>query len=164
MRILKIVFFVLLGILSFSACEKDDICIDGDTPLLVIEFFDVNDTTLLKDVPSLTVNGFIEPDSVLATIQNTSASSVSLPLRADTNSTTFIFSQRLTANDSIQSDTVTFSYGTKEDFVSRACGFTVSYTDLVGSIGQEDDFWIQEIRIDTLFVNNTVETNVKILH
>ena len=26
--------------LLVSACEKDDICVDGDTPLLVITFYD----------------------------------------------------------------------------------------------------------------------------
>ncbi|MGB5554234.1 MAG: DUF6452 family protein [Flavobacteriaceae bacterium] len=164
MKIPKTVFFIILCIISFSACEKDDICVDGDTPLMVIEFYDVNDTTLLKDVPSLTVNGFIAPDSVLTTIENTSANTVTLPLRVDNTSSTFIFSQRLTVNDSIQADTITFTYQRKEEFVSRACGFTVSYTELQSNIGQENDVWVQDILIDTLYVNNTVTTNVKILH
>ena len=53
----KSVLIVLLGIFSFSACEKDDICIEGDTPQLVIRFYDIENPTEYKAVPGLRVAG-----------------------------------------------------------------------------------------------------------
>ena len=55
MNKLKITFLFLLGLISFLACEKDDICIEEGTPLLVIRFFDAEDRTEFKPVPSLRI-------------------------------------------------------------------------------------------------------------
>ncbi|MUH36295.1 hypothetical protein D9O36_10625, partial [Zobellia amurskyensis] len=59
MNKLKILFIILLGIFSFSACEKDDICTDFDTPQLVIRFYDVLNPTEFKDVQNLIVWGIV---------------------------------------------------------------------------------------------------------
>ena len=48
MKKIHIGLLLLLGIIFISSCEKDDICVEGDTPLLVIEFYDAEDTSTLK--------------------------------------------------------------------------------------------------------------------
>src|SRR5680860_1887398 len=85
---LKIPFIILLGILAFSACEKDDICIDADTPRLVIQFYDVLDTTQSKDVQNLVVIGLDEM-GLRDTIPNVALDSIILPLRTNATSTSF---------------------------------------------------------------------------
>ncbi|WP_339706376.1 DUF6452 family protein [uncultured Kriegella sp.] len=166
MKKVNIVLSILLGIIFISSCEKDDICVDGATPLLSIEFYDVTDTTELKDVTTLVVQGILE-DSVYPIITNVSLSAIELPLRVDATSTTFIISENLTPTDSttVNKDTITFNYETKELFVSRACGFTANYDNLQGSINDTDaDQWMEEIKIMTTLVENDTLVNVKILH
>lgn len=166
MKKVTIVLSIVLGIIFISSCEKDDICVDGATPLLSIEFYDLTDTTELKDVTTLVVQGVLE-DSVYPIITNISLSAIELPLRVDATSTTFIISENLTATDTttVNKDTITFNYETKELFTSRACGFTVNYDNLQGSINETDtDQWMKEIKIMTSLVENDTLVNVKILH
>ncbi len=164
MKHLKIALLVCLGILFFSACEKDDICIDGDTPLLVIRFYDRDDTTLVKAVPSLVVRG-LDGTSELDVIANASSDSIAIPLRVDQGSTSFLLSQNPTEDDTtLNSDTITFDYETQEIFISRACGFVVNYDSLSGTTVADDSLWIREIRIDSTFIENSNSAHVKILH
>ena len=58
------VFLLLLLIVQFSACEKDDICVEGDTPLLVVGFYDVVDSSF-KSVPNLRIRA-LDNDSILS--------------------------------------------------------------------------------------------------
>ena len=131
-----------------------------------IEFYDAEDTTALKDVPTLVVQGLLE-GSVYPIISNVSLSSIELPLRVDATTTTFIISENLTATDTttINKDTISFNYETKELFVSRACGFIANYDNLQGSISATDTaLWMKEIKIMTSLVENDTLVNVKILH
>ncbi|MEM9824872.1 MAG: hypothetical protein AAF985_27555, partial [Bacteroidota bacterium] len=52
-----------MAIIHFSSCEKDDICVEGDTPLLVIGFYDITDTTF-KSVNNLRILS-TDNDSIL---------------------------------------------------------------------------------------------------
>ncbi len=164
MNKLKIVLGILLFFVAISACEKDDICVDGNTPLLIIDFYDFNDPSSLKEVPTLVVNGFIPPDSTLAAIPNTSASSISIPLRIDENNASFIISEKLTADSTINIDTLTFSYDVKEKFASRACGLVATYENLMGNIQVDSLNWIKDIEIVTPIIENSTTAHVKIFH
>lgn len=159
---LRIPFIVLLGILSFSACEKDDICVDADTPRLVIRFYDAIDTTELKDVQNLVVRGLL-PSGPKDTITNIALDSIVIPLLVDANSTSFALTRQLSIDD-INVDTLVVSYEIKEIFKSRACGYIVNYDALEATVKQDDSVWIQETRITTSLIENTASAHVKILH
>ncbi|NHF61223.1 hypothetical protein FK220_017860 [Flavobacteriaceae bacterium TP-CH-4] len=161
----KLVFSIFLGILCIASCEKDDICVDGDTPLLVIRFYDKDDTTLLKTVPALEVRGLNGSDT-LGVIANASLDSIAIPLRVDQGGTSFIFSQNPDEEDetTLNMDNITFNYETRELFVSRACGFIVNYDSLSATAIIDDSLWIEEIRIVTPLVENASSAHVKILH
>ena len=59
------ILLILTVIVQFSSCEKDDICVEGDTPLLVIGFYDVTDTTF-KSVSNLRIRALdLDSDSIL---------------------------------------------------------------------------------------------------
>lgn len=159
---LKIPFIILLGILAFSACEKDDICIDADTPRLVIRFYDAMDTTLSKDVQNLVIIG-VDDSGLRDTIPNAALDSIILPLRPNKTTTTFTFSRQTSISD-INIDTLRLNYAPKEVFASRACGYIVNYDSLQATAQQDDSLWIQRITIDTSLIANSASTHVKIFH
>ena len=158
----KVPLIILLGILSFSACEKDDICIDADTPQLIIRFYDVTDTTEFKDVENLVVKGLL-PSGPQDTIPNIALDSIVLPLRVDSNSTSFALTRQI-GSDSANVDTLVLSYEIREIFKSRACGYIVNYNALEATVKPDDSVWIQETLITTSLIENTASAHVKILH
>ncbi|MEA1785975.1 DUF6452 family protein [Arenibacter sp. GZD96] len=163
----KTIVGVLMVVLLFSAaCEKDDICVDGDTPLLRIDFFDDNDASAVKNVSALQIEGLLNGNEPQGVIPNISLSAVGLPLRLGTTSTTFILSQNLTPNDSttVNIDTLTFTYSAKEVFVSRACGFIANFDDLGTELTTDPDNWIKRIEIVDTLVANSESAHVKIFH
>ncbi|SHJ41925.1 DUF6452 family protein [Pseudozobellia thermophila] len=162
MNKIRIAVIILLGILSFSACEKDDICIDADTPSLVIRFYDVSDPTEFKDVQNLIVRGLL-PSGAQDTIDNVALDSIVLPLRVDSNTTSFTLSRQVSIDD-INIDTLTFNYETKEIFKSRACGYIVNYEQLEASVVPSDSLWIQDVIVVDSTVENTASAHVKIFH
>jgi len=159
---LRIPFIFLLGVLSFSACEKDDICVDADTPRLIIRFYDAIDTTAVKDVQNLVVRGLL-PSGPKDTIANIALDSIVIPLQVDAGSTSFALTRQLSIDD-INVDTLVVSYEIKEIFKSRACGYIVNYDALEATVKQDDSVWIQETRITTSLIENTASAHVKILH
>ena len=159
---LKIIIIILFTIAAFSACEKDDICIDADTPLLIIRFYDIDDSDEFKDVQNLVVIG-LDESGLRDTIPNAALDSIALPLRTDFATTSFTFRRQLDINDSISTDTLTFSYIPREIFASRACGFIVNYDSLQAEIIDEN-MWIQSISVDSTFIENSAAAHVKIFH
>ena len=163
MNKLKIAFFIVLGIISFSACEKDDICVDGNTPLLVIRFYNASDSTEIKAVPNLVVRGLISPDT-LDVITNAASDSIAVPLRSDTTNTSFLLSQQATDDDPVNFDVLTYSYETQEVFISRACGFVANFENLSHVLTPDTDNWIKDIEIISPTIENSETAHVKIFH
>ena len=167
-RLLPILF--LLSIVQFSSCEKDDICVEGDTPLLIIGFFDAEDTTASKNVSRLRVreSGL---DTIVDTFDDrTNRDSIGLPLRIASSSTEFVFiinsrDDEETEEELGNRDTLRFNYEVNERFVSRACGFVANYNslDTVRQVRPDED-WIKRITlVDTNIVNSNA-IHVKIFH
>ena len=163
---------ILLSIVQFSSCEKDDICVEGDTPLLIIGFFDVEDTTTAKNVPSIRVIALdTDPDTIVNTFSDrTNIDSIVLPLRINATSTEFAFITNSeddadTEEETGNTDTLRFDYVVNERFVSRACGFVANYNslDTVRQVRPDED-WIKRITlVDTNIVNSNA-IHVKIFH
>lgn len=167
----RLIPVALIGLLLvyFSSCEKDDICVDGDTPLLVLGFFDINDTLLPKRVPALRVKEIIL-DTTLGTFADRSnLDSIGIPLRGDATSTSFVLihnsrDQAETGTELGNGDTLTVSYGVREAFISRACGFVAQYDSLAVELSGSTDPWIQDISIVKRTVENSKTIHVKIFH
>lgn len=160
-----VVFLFLLGAAS---CEKDDICVEGNTPLIVLEFFDINDRETLKNVTALRVRGDGQEAALTTFSDRTNVNTITVPLKTDENSTNFIFiSNSADTEDGMETgniDTVVFDYTRLEDFKSRACGFIVNYEALTGTLQGDTDNWIQEIEILRSKITNSDSTHVKIYH
>ncbi len=159
---------ILMVIISFSACEKDDICVDGDTPLLVVGFYDINDTATAKRVTRLRVAGMDQEFTVNTVADRTDLDLIEIPLRINSPTTSFVFISNSASNSSNaetgNADVVTFNYETKEVFVSRACGFIANYASLNGTLTTDADNWIKGIEIVQTTINDQATAHVKIFH
>lgn len=170
----KIIPILLITTILFyvSSCEKDDICVDGDTPLLVIGFFDIADTTLVKNVASIRIRN-IDIDSILTNSsfsdRSESPDSLQVPLRSTATTTMYqIISESAddeeTELETGNIDTLTISYELGEAFVSRACGFVTNYNNISVTLAEGAENWIQDIKVVQPNVENTNTIHVKIFH
>ena len=168
MRSFRIGILLFIGILAVASCEKDDICVEGDTPLLVIEFYNINDTSALKIVPTIRVVGVGQNVTVNTVADRTALNTISIPLKTDVDVTSFIIiSASASAEDGSETgniDTVNFSYKRLEDFLSRGCGFVVNYDSLQANVSADTNNWIKNIEIIRSQVINSDSTHVKIFH
>lgn len=169
----KIILLLFVIALSFSGCEKDDIC-DADTvttPRLVISFYDANNPSELKEVTNLTIIGEGMTEGVTyesSTLIN--GSTVSIPLKTDANATTFSFilNYGSTTATLVNEDVLKFTYVREELFVSRACGFKTNYTldpqtpYVHSDAATADQKWIQYIAVKNSIIANENETHLEI--
>jgi hypothetical protein len=166
---MKKILLLLLIAVSFSSCEKDDICTDETTPRLILEFFDVSNPTVPKNVINLKVKGV---NSSLDLGLFTGVSKVELPL--DITKDTTKYSLILNSTGSLgapNEDFLEFNYTRQDVFVSRACGFKTVFTlnpspngVIVTNAAPPDLFWIlpENINIETTNIATENETHVKI--
>ena len=169
MKIARPIVVILLGIFSFSACEKDDICVDGDTPLMIVGFYDANDPTTAKAVTALRVAGLGKTTTVDTFTDRADLDSIAIPLNPATTEATFILiSNSATSEEGAETgnlDTLRLTYGVDEEFVSRACGFVARYNTLNTDFFPGSESWIREVTIENPIVENPITTlHVKILH
>jgi len=164
-RFFKYAFCIAGIMLIFLSCERDDICPDSTptTPLLIIEFFDVNDPSQNKNVQGLSYIAGSSSDTILIGLTD----SIAIPLNTNQNTTKYQFI-RNTNNPNIRNaDTIEFIYEVNEVYVNRACGFKGVFKDLSAIRSIEDPAssnWIRSIFIEELNVENEQNTHVFIEH
>lgn len=169
----KIILLVIACAFTFSSCEKDDIC-DANTittPRLVISFYDVNNASVLKNVTNLKIIGEGRTEGI--TFNGSilfNGSTVSIPLKTDTDVTSFRFILNSGNSDptTIYEDNLQFNYSRKNVFVSRACGFKTEYildpitpyvlTAAVPTVAK----WINAIAVKKSIIDNENETHLEI--
>jgi hypothetical protein len=168
----KIIALLLLGI-TFSSCEKDDICAEETTPRLILEFYDVNNPTVKKSVTSLKVTGYKTDNSTLLTDSLDTFSGVSkieLPLRITEDITKYSLILNSTSTSvTPNTDILEFKYTRQNVFVSRACGYKTIFT-LNSPIGVtrtdsntiDDGFWMQNINTQTTNITTENEVHIKV--
>ena len=166
--IIQFVTIVCIGLLLFSACEKDDFCLDNPvTPRLVIRFYDNINRDIVKRVDRLSI--FIEsaPDSIFKE-QNTD--SISIPLNPtnflsdEITSTTFVFrTEDETVSNENKEAKITIEYIPQRDYVSRSCGFRIIFNDV--EMTATVSGWIDEIDTENLTtIDNQNAAHVQIFH
>lgn len=166
-RISSLTLVCSLCALALGGCEKDDICVDGDTPLLIIKFYDDENPDNSKNVNQLRVLGLGRDDAVDTFADRTTLDSIAIPLRPGETQTTFIFILDSADEEELEignRDTIRFDYNTREVFISRACGFVAQYEDLESELQEGSDNWIRNIEVENAFVQNLDTTHVSIFH
>ena len=159
--------------MSFSSCEKDDICEEttATTPKLIIEFYDILNPTVLKNVTNLAV----KEDGITNVLSFTDKSKIELPLKTNEDSTkySFVLNAGNTNTSLIYTDVLQFNYSRKTVFVSRACGFKTLF-DLNNDVSLPNPYiinntptasqgiWIKNITVETSNITTENETHIKI--
>ncbi|MEZ4971646.1 MAG: DUF6452 family protein [Flavobacteriaceae bacterium] len=142
MKKIHTVILAIIIFIGFGACEKDDICIDGVTPLLVIRFYDVDNPTVLKKVPKFRIVGVGQNTTVTTVSDRTDLDSIAIPLKVTENTSGFYFINNSSDAEATGSngetitveggdlDTLYLNYNKTDKFISRACGYIANYEDL----------------------------------
>jgi len=151
----------LVSLLILSSCEKDDVCVENDSVYVNLVFFSVEDGSTAKSVSGfslLDLNG-----DIVQNYDNTTVSAIALVLPTSETSYGLILQKRtevdgLTINTN---DTLNFSYTPKATYVSRACGYIRTYTDLSTSSTSN---WISEVIVNNPEINSNSDEHVAILH
>ncbi|PIB38867.1 DUF6452 family protein [Maribacter sp. 4G9] len=168
MQKLKWVLYTLLFAGIITSCEKDDICVEGNTPLLVLEFFDAANPSANKNVTALRIIGEGQNSTVNTFTDRSSVNNVQIPLKTDVDATTFLIISNSATNDTGQEtgniDTLTFNYDRIEDFASRACGFVINYDNVSPELLSGSGNWITDIEVIRASITNSDSTHVKIFH
>lgn len=162
---MKRILLLLLASFFFSGCEKDDIC-DANTPTtpkIVIEFYDVTNPTVLKNVVNL---GVIAPGFTNG-FGFANTSNIKVPLKTFQDSSVLYFIQNGSAEPTSDDnqDEVTFNYIRRTEYISRACGYKTLYTlDATNPVTVTPDAsnWIQNVIVSQPNIENENETHVKI--
>jgi hypothetical protein len=149
MKHLKLYLVVLVASFSLLTCERDDLCPETTptTPSLIIDFYNNNAQDSRKNATNLYVIGQDNED-VLDGYNVETVNQVVLPLRTDTDTTTFALTRNTVLDDdgnitSGNTDTVTITYATEDVYVSRACGYKTIFKNVVVTIdGGTDANWI----------------------
>jgi hypothetical protein len=169
----KIFLLLLVLAFTFSSCEKDDIC-DANTittPRLVISFYDINNSSVLKNVTNLKITGEGMAEGVSlngSTLIN--GSTVSIPLKTDADVTSFSFILNFGNSNTaiVNEDNLQFNYSRTTVFVSRACGFKTEYTldpitpFIHTDAAVADEKWIQYMAVKNSTIDNENETHLEI--
>ena len=164
---MKNIFLILLVLsVTFSSCEKDDICdaATATTPKLIIEFYDILHPTVLKNVTNLAVKE-VGSTSVLGF---NSVSKIQLPLKTNEDITKYSLILNSTDITTANEDFLQFNYTRQNIFVSRACGFKTIFTldpttpYIKTETSTHDGYWIQNITVETSIITTENETHIKI--
>jgi hypothetical protein len=166
MKKLNIILLLLATI--FSGCEKDDICSETTetTPRLIIDFYDITNPTLTKNVTNLGILG----DGLDTVILFNGVSQVSVPLdiTQDFSKYQFILNYNNTNPAFVNTDLLQFDYSRNSVFVSRACGYKMLFalnptnpftqTDEPGN----DGLWMKNITVLQSNISNENETHLRV--
>ena len=159
---------ISLFLLLFLSCEKDDICVEESTPLLIIRFFDSTDPDTYKKVTNLKVQiEGIDGDYINETI-TVLTDSIAIPIKVTEDITRF----KLILNGNDDDDTndnediFDLNYIREEVFVSRSCGYKTLYYDVKTNLISDSDNWIKSIETakDPQDILNQNSDHVKIFH
>ncbi len=164
----KIVALLIVLASTFTACEKDDICdsTTGTTPRLIIDFYDVTNPTVPKNITNLGIIGAGLPTGIL--FNGVSRIQVPLDISEDVTQYQFILNYGNANTTLVNTDNLQFDYTRANVFVSRACGFKTVFT-LNGTnpytltdAATPDGLWMQNITVTHLNILNENETHLTI--
>jgi len=159
----------IMGCILLTQCEKDDVCVEGDTALLHIAFYDKDATDeqpLPKVVNKLRVISVDENATVNTFTDRSSQDDILIPLDSRKNIGDFILISNSATEDNMETgqiEDIRISYTPEAVYISRACGFVGQYADLgIEQTGLSS--WISSIEINNTRIDNSDEIHVSIFH
>ncbi len=168
MSILKNLLILFLIVLMASGCEKDNICLEPNTPHLIITFHDIDDNSERKNVLNLNVkiegiDGDYDPESIPS-----STDSISIPVRVDLNMTNYFLTAQTDKDDenSNNEDSFNMTYSREDFFISRSCGYKTLFYQIDPNLLSDSSNWIKKIETvnDPQDILDEESTHIKIYH
>jgi hypothetical protein len=150
----KYLFLFMAFLTTFLSCEKDDICVEQNTPSLIIRFYDNDDREQSKQLTNAYIWA-VGMDS-LSNYINKSLDSIAVPLNLSENVTKYVI------EDNAIKDTIEFNYSRKDTFISRSCGYITIFENL--AIGNNSTSWIKDTEILNATIENERFTHINIYH
>ncbi len=163
---MKKILSILVLSLFLQGCEKDDICTPETptTPRLIIEFYDIVNTSVLKQVANLQVQG----EGANSVINFNLVNKIELPLKTNEDQTKYDFTINSTSEAPVFNvDKIEFNYTRRDIYISRACGFKTYFSlNLLNPIIQtnptEDTvLWIKNIEVIKNNIENEEDVHIK---
>ncbi len=166
----KTITLSILLLALLVSCERDDICPEDKptTPRLVIDFKSVVNPESSENVFSFRAEDADDSDRVLSNYDDITTSQVILPLKTTADSTQFALYEdygEIDDNGTPDDDTddielankdiITITYAREEVYVSRACGYKTIFKNVVITIENDSDNWLQIV--DPINDNTTIE-------
>ena len=151
----KRLVYLLISIFIFSACEKDDFCIENTvTSKLIIDFYDDTNRETLKNVGSFYVWAEGKKDTLF---ENITKNSISIPLNSLAKETIYNFSKANVV------EKFTIKYDTEEAYISRSCGYKVVFNNV--EFSSDTNSWITDFTPTTIInLDDQSTAHVQIFH
>lgn len=141
------------------SCSQDE-CLTNRTTLPQCGFYAYGLTDQAIAIDSTAIFGLGAPEGALVLDSTTSASSVILPLRIDSDTTTFVLEYVAKAFREIGArDEVTFIYSRTPYFVSSACG--VSYRYQIEKV-EHTHFLLDSVGVPQPLITNVAMENIRL--
>lgn len=174
----KIIAFILIFGFATSSCEPDDICDPNTptTPRTLIEFYDISNPTIKKNVTNLKIIGdgqsqgvVLNPGGSTESQYLSNANTILLPLNTETDAVKYKFILNSGNKNPllINEDILEFNYTRESFYVSRACGFKTNFTLNISTpynhtdATSNDGKWIQFISVTKSNIANENEVIIK---
>jgi hypothetical protein len=163
---MKRILWIVVVSLFFHSCEKDDICTPETptTPKIIIEFYDSENTSVLKQVANLQVRG----EGLNSVLNFNFVSKIELPLKTNEDKTLYEFTINSTSESPLKNvDFIEIKYTRRDIYISRACGFKTYFSlNLFEPIENSNPpfdsiLWIEQIGVIKNNIENEEDVHVK---
>jgi hypothetical protein len=145
---------IVLSLTLVLSCEKDDICLENTTPNLILKFYDFEKDTIVKKVLIDSIKAI--DNAIIEGYTKKTLDSILIPLDLNEFKTVYKISS------GGKSDTIYFSYGRNDVFVSRSCGYKTIFENL--KIDSFTNNWIKSYNINNTTINNDTTAHINIYH
>ena len=162
---MRVGFIFLCILLGLIACTKDDICSEDTptTPLLVIEFRDINNRLNAKEVSDLLIRLNDAEETVVQ--QSVNDTIVNLPLDLNASSTEYSFILNGSDTLNFNTDVIQFNYEREDIYINRACAFKSVYRDFIVDLSEEiNTNWILDFEILQPSIEDETSPHLTIYH
>ncbi|MEE9349393.1 MAG: DUF6452 family protein [Flavobacteriaceae bacterium] len=154
--------FIVFFIATLFSCERDDICIDENTPQLIIRFHDAIETDDLKSVSNLFVKVTNSLDEIVEINVIKTIDSIVVPLNVDQDYTKITLVKNANIDANAITDEFTLNYTLNSIYVSRSCGYKSIYNDII--VSNSSSNWLSQIQKEVDDIENESIAHLTIFH
>ena len=146
----------LLVLIFATACERDDLCLEKPLAGAVVRF---HHTISGQPAAVDSVAVYYEGKNL---IPASYTDSLVLPLPPGRDTAQYVFAK--TGTPASNPDTIRLFYVRKDTFISKACGFRMTYRQLQAQLITDNDNWIKQITVTRTDITDDTLAHIRIYH